>query len=213
MSYAPSLRAVRAHFGLHQHELAVWLGLSRQQLKLVEAAIDPLPAHAKPWVWPWLTALDHGVSDAAVNPSAVSPSVVGPSAGPVEEAPAGPDRLVARLLECQYRAARLDRLLATQQAAIGYARRRLAAGPLLQAALPPADAVDSAAAPATSIAATRLAVRRRWLSRLLEEATDSLHPSHPTSGPTTAALLTARRNAWLHEAAELAAYLAQVAAG
>ena len=59
MSYVPTLRAVRAHFGLTQQELAGWLGLSRSAYSVVEAGREVLPAHARAWLQPWATALSY----------------------------------------------------------------------------------------------------------------------------------------------------------
>jgi hypothetical protein len=112
--------------------------------------------------------------------------------------PPGPAALVARLRECRYQAERLRLQLAPLQARNSYLRRRLSVGPVLQAALPP-DAAEPAHSPA--------ALRRRWLARLLEAATDGLAPSAPATGSTAEALLTARQAAWLSEAAWLTAYL------
>jgi predicted transcriptional regulator len=43
MSHAADLRAVRAHFGLSQPELGVWLGLGHSLLARVETHRDALP--------------------------------------------------------------------------------------------------------------------------------------------------------------------------
>lgn len=116
--------------------------------------------------------------------------------------PAGPSRLVARLARCHAQAQQLHERLLPQQARVRQWRRCLAAGPHLLAALPPLDpdAPEPAHAPN--------ALRRRWLARLLEAATDHLAPTNPITGAPAHALLAARRAAWLHEAATLAAYLA-----
>lgn len=194
MSYAPSLRAVRAHFDLPQRELGVWLGLSRQQLTRIEAGTDPLPAHAVAWLWPWLTALT--VQLTAPEPAAEPlPSVAGPPPG------MGPAPLLARWRECHYQAEALGRLLAAEQLRTRTWRRRLAAGPELLATLPPEPAPPATEEPA-------VARRRRWLARLLEAAADSLHPAHLTTGPTAEALLAARHSGFVQEAAWLAGHLA-----
>jgi len=187
MSYAPSLRAVRAHFALSQLELGAWLGLGRSQLARIEAGHDPLPGHAVPWLMPWLAAL----AQAPAPTAAAAPEPDPPAP------PAGPPALLARLAECRYQARRLGPLLAAQQAHDTAWAARLAAGPLLLAALPPAEAAgpEPAHAPA--------ARRRRWLARLLETAADEQAPA-----ATAATLLAARRHAWQQEAAWLAAHLA-----
>lgn len=199
MSYAPSLLTVRAHFDLTQRELAAWLGLSRQQLTRIEASTDPLPAHARPWLWPWLTALH----DQLAAPGLAPDPDPDPAPSPLPDPPAaGPAPLLARWHECQFQAEALRGQLAAEQHRHRTWRRRLTAGPTLLAALPPTAAADEA-----------LPARHRWLTRLLEAATDGLHPTHPTAGPTTEALLAARRSAYLHEANWLATYLTAGADG
>ncbi|WP_310397734.1 helix-turn-helix transcriptional regulator [Hymenobacter sp.] len=197
MSYAPDLRQVRARFGLRQAELATWLGVSQSQLARIETGHDPLPAHAQPWLWPWLRALDLPVPPPAPDPDAAAVAVAMTGAMAPRQPGAGP--LAARVGECQFQAWRVHRLLAPLQARLGQQRALLAAGPLLGAALPPLPASPASGDPA--------ALRRRWLARRLEAATDGLLPGQP-AGPTAEALLRARRAAWLHEAAWLAAYLA-----
>jgi hypothetical protein len=192
MSYAHSLRAVRGYFGFRQHELAAWLGLSRVQLSRIEAETDPLPAHARPWLRPWLQALDQGP-----DPRPDLPLVLVPLAGPAV--------LLARRAECYYQAEQVRQLLATLAGRACYLRRRLAAGALVQAALPLAEPAAPAHAPTE--------LRRRWLARLLEAAADGLVPLHPTTGALALALLAARRSAWLHEAAWLEAHMESLGAG
>ncbi|WP_046244544.1 helix-turn-helix domain-containing protein [Hymenobacter terrenus] len=188
MSYVPSLREVRTRFDLRQRELATWLGLSLSQLSRVEIGYDPLPMHAVPLLLPWLTALT--LPAEAETPLTPSPADAGPP-------PAGPAPLLARLAECRYQAQRLHWQRAAQQARLGVLRARLAAGPLLRAALPPA-LPDAAAEPAHS----PVALRRRWLARLLEAAADELGPAEAAE-----ALLAARQHGWQCEAAWLEAYL------
>lgn len=191
MSHTPGLRAVRAYFGLPQRELATWLGLSLSQLARIETGHDPLPVHAQPWLWPWLGALAQGPIPAPAGPAPVA-----------ADPPAGPPLVCARLLECRYQAQRAHHQLAALQTQAGYLHRRLAAGPGLLAALPPAGPT-APAEPAHSPAA----LRRRWLARLLEAAADGLAADHIAS-PAAVALLAARHAAWLHEAAWLETYLA-----
>jgi len=74
-------------------------------------------------------------------------------------------------------------------------RARLAAGPLLEAALPPPGPAEPAHAPA--------ALRRRWLARWLEAAADALGPA-----AVAHTLLAARGHAWQREADWLAGALA-----
>ena len=187
MSDATQLRAVRAHFGFSQPRLAPWLGLSRALLASIETGREQLPAHARPWLRPWMEAL------ALPKPAALSKTVLAPVPAPP---PAGPAPVLARLAECHYQAQRLGQQLVMLHAAHRTAARRLAAGPLLLAALP-------APAPAE---ATALALRRRWLARLLEEAADALAPE-AAGGPVAAQLLEARRRGYLHEAGWLRAGL------
>lgn len=187
MSHTPGLRAVRAYFGLPQRELAIWLGLSLSQVARIETGHDPLPAHAQPWLWPWLAALAQ-----APPPAPIAPTLI------AADPPAGPPLLRARLLECHYQAQRAHQQLIALQTQAGYLRRRVAAGPGLLAALPPAPG-EPPHAPT--------ALRRRWLARLLEAAADGLAADHMAS-PAAEALLAARHAAWLHEAAWLEAHLA-----
>ena len=186
MSYISHLLAVRAHFLLSQAELAAWLGLSRALLASVETGREQLPRPARPWLRSWQAALAAALPEepAAPEPPLLPPPTTGPAA------------VLARLAECHYQAQRLGQQLARLHAGHRTARRRLAAGPLLLAALPPPSLAEPEA----------LARRRRWLARLLEAATDALLPEAP-AGPVAAALLAARRRAWRHEAALLRAYL------
>ncbi|KAA9327148.1 hypothetical protein F0P96_18095 [Hymenobacter busanensis] len=188
MTSAHQLREVRAHFDFPQPALGSWLGLSRSFLALVETGREALPAHARPWLRPLAAAL--ALPD---DPTLAAPA-------PFPEAPplptAGPAAVLARLRECDYQARRLHQQQAALLAAQRTAARRLAAGPLLLAALP---------APAPT-ELTALALRRRWLARLLEAAADALAPAAP-AGPVAAALLDARRRAWLHEATCLRVWL------
>jgi DNA-binding XRE family transcriptional regulator len=183
------LQDVRAYFGLRQRELAPWLGLSLSQLANIEAGLDALPRHARPWLHPWIMA----------QLAAPIPATGADAPVPVPVAPelTGPAVLLARLAECYFQAGRLGRQLASRQARLRTWQACLAAGPRLLAALP---LLGTAPEP---LATGR---RRRWLSRLLEEATDALAPEADT-GPSAEALLAARHSAWLHEAAWLEAYL------
>ena len=192
MSYAPDVREIRARFGLSQQELANWLGISRSQYSQVETGSDPLPAHARPWLWAWRPVL--------ALPLPEPPTPVAPLPGVGE--PAGPAAVRTRIAECQYQAQRLAAplaALATQQARN---RATLAAAPVLAAAL--ARFATVSAPPAPSDVGRRV----RWLARWQEAATDALQPE-AAKGPTAALLLAARQAAWLHEAAWLTASLTQ----
>jgi hypothetical protein len=189
MSYSNELRAVRAYFGFSQPALAPWLGLSRALLASIETGREALPAHVQPWLRPWLAALAQAEPEAA--PEADDYLV------PVPDL-TGPAPVLARLAECDYQYQRLGQQRAALLAGHRVAARRLAAGPLLQAALPAVTA-------GTELMA--LALRRRWLGRLLEAAADALAPAAPT-GPVTVALLEARRRAYQQEAEWLYAWLA-----
>ncbi|TGE25277.1 XRE family transcriptional regulator [Hymenobacter aquaticus] len=191
MSHAQLLRDVRVHFGLSQPALAGWLGISRSLLALVETGREALPRHARPWLHPWLTALD--LPD---DPTAVPPP---PAAVPAP--PVGPAAAVARLLECDYQAHRLHQQHLALLGRHRLAARHLAAGPLLLASLPSLPAATALPEP------VGIVLRRRWLARLLEAATDALRPEAAT-GPTAAALLGIRGAACRHEAAALRAWLA-----
>lgn len=185
MEYAVYLREVRGAFGLRQADLARWLGLSRALLASVETGREQLPAHARPWLRPWRAALALAEPEAAPAP-ATPPAPTLP--------PGTPPPVPARVAECHYQAQRLGQQLAALRAAHRTAARCLAAGPLLLAALP-APAEHAPEAPA-------LALRRRWLARLLEAAADALLPEAP-GGPVAVRLLEARRQGYLHEAAWL----------
>lgn len=191
MSYSFLVRDVRAQFGFSQQELAAWLGVSRALLASVETGREQLPRHARPWLFPWLTALGQLPEPA---PAPASPPLLGELAGP--------DAVVARLRECDYQARRLHGQHLALLGTLHTVARRLAAGPVLQAALPPE-------APAEPVA---LALRRRWLARLLEAATDALRPE-AEAGPVAAALLGIRGEAYRHEAALLQAWLGSLMAG
>jgi hypothetical protein len=186
MSHVLALLAIRAHFALTQTELAAWLGLGRSMLAMVETGQEQLPRHAWPWLRPWQAALAAALAEEPPAPLPPLPPL--PTTGPAA--------VWARLAECHYQAQRLGQQLARLQAAHRTAARRLAAGPLLLASLPAPTPAEPEA----------LARRRRWLARLLEAATDALAPE-AAAGPVAAALLAARRQAGLHEARLLLAYL------
>ena len=183
MRHSTWLCDVRARFGLSQQELAIWLGLSRATLAKVETDRRALPSRAGQWLRPWVTAL-------LLPPATAVPQLPAP-ADPTN----GPAALLARLAECRYQAQRLHQQLLNQQAYLNVLRDRLAAGPLLQAALPPPAPAEPVHAPA--------ALRRRWLARLLEAATDEL-----SVAPEVLTLLAARCHAWQSEAAWLVDALA-----
>ena len=182
MSTASQLRDLRTRFGLGQHDLATWLGLSRAQLAQVEIGRDPLPRHAGHWLRAFAQA---GSEPPPAPPVAPLPAVPA----------AGPPLVLARLAECCYQVQRLHQQLVAQQGRVAVLCARQAVGPLLQAALPPAVAPEATHAP--------MALRRRWLARLLEAAADDLTPA-----TQAATLLAARCHAWRSEAAWLAAALA-----
>ncbi|WP_035566097.1 hypothetical protein [Hymenobacter sp. IS2118] len=189
MPDASVLPAIRAHFGLRQADLVPWLALSRDQIANVENGREALPRHARSWLRPWAEALAQAAAEAAALPAEASTPAL-PSTGPAP--------VLARLAECYYQAQRLGQQLAALHAAQRVAAARLAAGPLLLAALPLVSPTPET---------TALALRRRWLARLLAAATDALAPEAP-AGPLAAALLAARRRGLLHEAASLRAWLA-----
>ncbi|WP_400193069.1 hypothetical protein [Hymenobacter sp. B81] len=191
MSNAVLLRQVRAYYGLSQPQLIPWLGLSRVMLGQIETGREALPAHARPWLRAWWLALPASADD---------PSPPDDPGDPGEMPLAGPAALLARLAECRYQQQRLGQQLRVARQRLRYAERRLSAGPVLLAALPPLPDPQGPPEPAA------LAGRRRWLHRLFEAAADALLPEAP-GGPTSVALLEARRSAWQHEAACLRAHL------
>ncbi|WP_310393915.1 hypothetical protein [Hymenobacter sp.] len=173
MSEASDLRTVRAWLGLTQAELAKWLGVSRERVAKAEIEQRPLPFAA----WPRLTQLTLGrAAGPAVPPEALA-------AATAYQAP-----LRARLRECRYQAARLRQALAVLRARAEPLTQRLAALPGLATALPAGAAGED---------------RRRWLARLVAEATDGLAAE---CGPLPQALLAARIAAYEHEAALLEAW-------
>ncbi len=184
MSTAAQLRDLRTRLGLGlgQHELATRHGLIRAQLAQVEIGRDPLPRHAGRWLRAFAQA-----GDGPPPAGALAPLPEGPATGP--------PLVLARLAECRYQAQRLHQQLVAQQGRVAVLRARLAVGPQLRAALPTAALPEAAHAP--------LALRRRWLARLLEAATDDLAPA-----TQAATLLAARCHAWHSEAVWLAAALA-----
>ncbi|WP_167852195.1 helix-turn-helix transcriptional regulator [Hymenobacter elongatus] len=190
MSHATELRTVRVHFGLRQLDLALWLGITRARLASIETGREPLPSAAQPWLRPWAAALALPADEATEPAPPPVPAALLPALG-------GPAAAVARLHECDYQAGHLHQqhlaLLTRHRLAV----RHLAAGLLLRATLPPETAPEPLA----------LALRRRWLARLLETATDTLRPEAP-AGPTAAVLLGLRGGAYRHEAAALRAWLA-----
>jgi hypothetical protein len=194
MSYAARLREVRACFELSQLELAPWLGLSRSHLGHIELGTDTLPLHARPWLRPWTTALLQLPPEAA--PAAL------PELPPALPALTGPPPLLDRVVACRLEAERLRQRVVDLQARHRRWRRHVAVGPYLLAALPPVAAAES----------TDLARRRRWVARLVEAATDGLHPDAAT-GPTTEALLIARLYACQQEVRWLETFLTQEAPG
>ncbi|MCB2408124.1 helix-turn-helix domain-containing protein [Hymenobacter lucidus] len=189
MSYAPLLRDVRAHFGLLQADLATWLGISRSLLALVETGREELPRHARPWLFPWLTAQALPDDETTVPAPPLAPALLLASAGPAAA--------LARLRECDYQVRRLHLQHLALLGTLRTAARRLAAAPVLHAALPPETAAEPVA----------LALRRRWLARLREAATDALLPE-AEAGPVVAALLGMRGEAYRHEGVLLEAWLA-----
>ena len=163
----------------------------------MEAGFKPLPRHAVPWLRAWLPALAAGRA-AEATPMALLLPAPAPAPVPVS----GPAPVLARLAACDHQARRLHQRQAALLAGPRTATRRLAAGRLLLTALSLTPTAPEAPAEATA-----LAVRRRWLARWLEAATDAL-AAEAVAGPVAAALLAARRRACLHEAACLRAWLA-----
>ncbi|WP_165903713.1 helix-turn-helix domain-containing protein [Hymenobacter gummosus] len=114
-----ALHTVRRHFGLDQHALAAWLGLTQPQLSRYESGRRSLPPAAAAA----LATLEAGLG-AEATPAG--------GAGPPDPAP-----LLARLRYCRHHARRLQRELAPLEARAIQAARWQAARPAIQAALPP----------------------------------------------------------------------------
>lgn len=130
--------------------------------------------------WPQLTRLTIGLATADAAPP-VAPETAQPT---------GP--LAARVRECRYQVLVLGRELAAMQAKARAMRRRLAVLPPLLASLPAGPEAE---------------LHRRWLQRLLDEATDALAAE---VGLAPQALLQARQAAYAYEAAALEEKLAEL---
>jgi len=113
------LAAVRRYFGLHQFELAAYLGSSPELAKHQEAGRRSLGAATTQRLLPLLQAL---------------PATPAPPAAPAAGlAPPAPEPLLARLDYCRHHAARLRRELGKLEKTLEYARRWQAALPALLA--------------------------------------------------------------------------------
>jgi transcriptional regulator with XRE-family HTH domain len=162
------LPRLRAHFNLSQEALGKCLGLSRTMVSQVERGIRPLPLPA---------ALPQAALTLALHRT------------PAEPEPEALDRAALHKHQraCQHRAEQLTYALSLLPARAAWARRRLAALPVLTAALAPAGT----AAPA-------------WLTGFAAEARAEL----ARSGSTAQARLRGRIAGLLTEAAAAAQELA-----
>ena len=114
------LAVVRRYFGLHQFELAAYLGSSPELAKHQEAGRRTLGAATTQRLLPLLQAL----------PAAPAPPLADPAAG---LAPPAAAPLLARLDYCRHHAARLRRELGKLEKTLEHARRWQAALPALLA--------------------------------------------------------------------------------
>jgi len=164
------LPRLRSFFGLSQAALGRCLGFNKDMVSHIERGLRPLP----------LTA--------ALPQAALTLAYQQTPPDPTPEAPEAPDAAVLRRHQrtCEHRAAQLTYELTLLPERATWARRRLAALPVLRAALVPAPA---------------------WLARFEAEARAELG----RSGSTAQAQLRIRRAGLLAEAAEAERLL--VAAG
>ncbi|MGI4870113.1 MAG: helix-turn-helix domain-containing protein [Janthinobacterium lividum] len=176
---------VRAHFGLSQAQMALYLGVSEPQAQHLESGRRALTAAVRPALLPLLPHL----------PATAGP---GPVAGPLPALVPGspaPEAAALRLRQCQQQADRLRAqalALAAQAQVAAYWATALPA--LLAAA---ATEAAEAAAAADAAGAARAAWRTGWLHRMARPL--------PSEAATRYHLLLARLAALEAEAAALAA--------
>ena len=163
---------VRQHFGLHQTELALYLGSSQSLLQAIETGQRRLTV-------PLATALLPLARHLPPAPAGAIPTAAPPTAPEaLAEAPDA-EALAFRRRQCQAQAARLGTDLAALEAAAATAARWAAALPALLAVAPlppPGSTLQEAAA--------REAWRQGWLARRARP--------RPAAEATRAALLRAR---------------------
>ncbi|WP_400190463.1 helix-turn-helix domain-containing protein [Hymenobacter sp. B81] len=138
------LQRVRRYFGLSQHELAMWLGLTQPQLSRYESGDRYMPMEVAQQLEPWRELLP-------------AEPLTTPAYGPPQRGP-----LEARLRYCQHHARRLRWQLRPFEAQAVLAARWAAALPTLRASLPPAPAAEPAAG--TDWPAWHHWFRHRWLA-------------------------------------------------
>jgi len=173
------LAAVRRYFGLHQFELAAYLGSSPELAKHQEAGRRTLGAATAQRLLPLLRALP------AAGPAPLAAASTLPTTAPAAGlAPPAAAPLLARLDYCQHHATRLRRELAKLETTLEYARRWLAALPALLIQAPDERAT-------------------RWLLRRQAQATADLD----AEASAHYHLLRLRAEALETEAAALAALL------
>ena len=139
------LAAVRRYFGLHQFELAAYLGSSPELAKHQEAGRRTLGAATAQRLLPLLHALPPADPAAGPLPADLAAGLAPPAAAP----------LLARLDYCQHHARRLRRDLQKLETTLEYARRWQVALPALLAQAPDEGA-------------------RQWLLRRQEQAAADL---------------------------------------
>lgn len=176
------LSRTRAWFGLHLHELALYLGVSKALVHAIEAGQRPLTPAVRTALQPLLLQLPPPEVPATVAGTALPPTTPLPDAAALE----------LRRRQCLHRAARL-----LQEADALTARAHVAArwAAALPALLPPEDPAAAAAAPATpatqALAAAlalahdphdpaRAPAHARWLRGWLTQRAQSLTAAEAT---------------------------------
>lgn len=177
-----TLRAVRAHFGLRQADLAQYLGVDRSLLTHIEADRRPLPLLATWRLLPLLSVMPppHGSAPAEPLPP-----------DPAEATATTLDALQWRLKICRYEANKLAFVLERQLPRLQAARYRRAL-PARLAVLPPR-------APLPGLPGEPATPNLAWAARMAENAV----PDLARFGVQARALLEARLAGLKAEAAYL----------
>lgn len=180
--------AVRAHYGISQTGLALYLSVSRSLLSLADINRRQLPTEALNRLIPLVEAMPPPWGQGRAEPPPAPLPAAAP-APPLADLPA-PEVLRRRQTICELELYSATRALTLIEHTTAQARRLLAILPALAATLPPVDTSAGARA-------------HRQLSLLEAEARDRLGP-----GPAaTRALLLARQAALNQEIAWLRAWL------
>ncbi|RTQ46816.1 XRE family transcriptional regulator [Hymenobacter gummosus] len=140
------LQRIRRYFGLDQHEMAMWLGLTQPQLSRYESGDRAMPIEVDMDLEPWRVQLP-------------AEPLTTPAYGPPQRGP-----LEARLNYCQHHARRLRWQLRPLEEQAVLAARLAAALPHLRAALPPDPGPEANPDPVTDWPGVLNQHRHRWLS-------------------------------------------------